>query len=214
MQSGQGFILSPDILLGAYARGIFPMAESREAPELFWLSPEWRGTFPICGFHISRSLKKRLLSSQFSYTIDADFSAVVQLCADREETWINDELFRLYDQLHAQGAAHSVEIWENGAIVGGVFGLRIGAAFFGESMFSRATDASKAALAVLHAHLQAGGFTLFDTQFLTPHLKSLGAIEIARDSYLSQLAQAIKTAAHFPHQQRKRRPTAALFTSS
>ena len=214
MQSGQGFDLSPDILLGAYARGIFPMAESREAPNLFWLSPEWRGTFPIGGFHISRSLRKRLLSNQFTYSIDAAFGAVVRSCADREETWINDALFALYDQLHAQSDAHSVEIWEGETLVGGVFGLKIGAAFFGESMFSRATDASKAALAILHTHLNEGGFTLFDTQFLTPHLASLGAVEIPRNEYLKQLAKAVIIPAKFPERQEKRRPTAALFTPS
>lgn len=212
MQSGQGFRLSPDILLGAYARGIFPMAESREAPELFWLSPELRGTFPIGGFHISRSLKRRLTSPQFTYSIDADFSAVVRLCADRDETWINDALFALYDQLHAQGDAHSLEIWKEDQLVGGIFGLHIGGAFFGESMFSRATDASKAALAVLLHHLQAQGFTLFDTQFLTPHLASLGAIEIPRTTYLTQLANAIVVPASFPPATKKRHQTAALFT--
>ena len=211
MTSGQGFQLSPDILLGAYARGIFPMAESREAPELFWLSPEERGTFPIGGFHISRSLKRRLQSDQFTYSVDTAFSAVVRLCADREETWINDELFALYDALHAQGDAHSVEIWEGDALVGGVFGLRIGGAFFGESMFSRRTDASKAALAVLHHYLQQGGFALFDTQFLTSHLASLGAVEIARDAYLARLAVAITLPAIFPAKTQKRHPTAALF---
>lgn len=213
MKSGQGFTLSPDILLGAYARGIFPMAESREASDLLWLSPEERGTFPIGGFHISRSLKRRLLSDQFTYSIDTAFSAVVRLCADRDETWINDALFALYDALHAQGDAHSVEIWEGDELVGGVFGLRIGGAFFGESMFSRRTDASKAALAVLHHHLQQGGFTLFDTQFLTSHLASLGAVEIAREDYLAQLAVAIALPAIFPAQTRKRHPTAALFQS-
>lgn len=179
-------------MLAAYALGIFPMADGRESGNLFWLNPEHRGVFPVGGFHTSRSLARKLNSGRFEASLNAAFSRVVTLCAEREETWINESLARIYDELHAMGAAHSLEIWEGEALVGGVFGLSIGAAFFGESMFSRATDGSKMALAVLHRLLVAGGFRLFDVQFITPHLASLGAVEIPRDEYLRQLARAVR----------------------
>ena len=192
--------LTPEILLSAYAGGIFPMAEHRDDNELFWVDPRQRGVFPLNDFHISRSLRKTIRSEQFRITFDADFSGVVQGCADREETWINDMLFDLYSQLHRTHAARSVEIWEKDQLVGGVFGITLGGAFFGESMFSRRTDASKVALAYLIDHLNIGGFSLFDTQFITTHLASLGAQEISRTSYRAQLKTALEIDADFDRQ--------------
>lgn len=183
--------LTPDLMLAAYAHGIFPMAEGREVDHVFWVNPEWRGIFPIGGFHISRRLARKLRSGRFEASLNGAFSEVVAACADRNETWINADLSRVYDDLHAMGAAHSLEIWEGEALAGGVFGLTIGAAFFGESMFSHVTDGSKMALAVLHHRLESGGFRLFDTQFLTPHLASLGAVEVSRAAYLDMLAGAV-----------------------
>jgi leucyl/phenylalanyl-tRNA--protein transferase len=173
------------------------MAESRQSDAVFWVSPERRGVFPVGGMHISRSLTRTLRSGRFTASADRAFAQVVAGCADRDETWINPDLFRVYDALHAGGAAHSIEIWQGERLVGGVFGIVLGAAFFGESMFSTATDASKVALAVLQARLVAGGFRLFDTQFLTPHLASLGAIEIPRAQYLRHLVQALRQRGDF-----------------
>lgn len=198
--TGAGAVLSAEIILAAYARGIFPMAEHRHAEEVFWVSPERRGIFPIGGFHISRSLARTLRRGAFRVTVDRAFAAVVDGCADRPETWINAAIRAVYLDLHDQGHAHSVEVWEGEALVGGVFGIAIGAAFFGESMFSRRTDASKVALAYLHDRLLTGGFRLFDTQFLTPHLASLGAVEIARAEYLRRLAAAVRAPARFDAQ--------------
>lgn len=189
--------LTPQRLLSAYALGVFPMAESRDATEIHWVDPRRRGVFPISEFHISRSLSRRIRRGSFSVTVDRDFDGVVRACADRPETWINDEIFHLYSQLHAMGHAHSLEIWQDGALVGGVYGVTLGAAFFGESMFSRATDGSKLALAFLCHRLQAGGFQLFDTQFLTPHLASLGAVEISRLDYHRRLRAALAAEARF-----------------
>lgn len=189
--------LTPDLLLHGYSIGIFPMAEHRDDPDLFWVDPKMRGVFPLDGFHISRSLARRIRNCGFSVSIDQDFLAVVDACADRTDTWINGELRNLYAQLHRAGYAHSLEIWENGDLVGGVFGIAIGAAFFGESMFSRRRDASKIALAYLVDRLRQTGFQLFDTQFLTAHLASLGAVEIPRHRYHSQLDQATNSGADF-----------------
>lgn len=190
-------MLTPGLMLAAYAHGIFPMAEGRSSRRLAWVDPERRGVFPVGGMHVSRSLARRLGSGRHEASVDAAFSRVVALCAAREETWINADLARVYDELHAIGAAHSLEIWDGEALAGGVFGLTIGAAFFGESIFSAATDGSKMALAVLHRLLAAGGFRLFDTQFLTPHLASLGAVEIPRAAYRRRLAAAIAGEARF-----------------
>lgn len=192
--------LTPDMLLAGYAGGIFPMAEHRGDTELFWVDPRQRGVLPMERFHISRSLAKTLRSERFTVTFDADFRAVVDGCADRPETWINADLARLYSQLHRARMAHSIEVWDNGALVGGVFGVTLGAAFFGESMFSRRTDASKVALAYLVDRLVQGGFTLFDTQFITPHLRSLGGIEIPRDTYRKKLDAALPRDADFDRQ--------------
>ncbi|MFY8145674.1 MAG: leucyl/phenylalanyl-tRNA--protein transferase, partial [Rhodobacter sp.] len=169
-----GPAITPDILLRAYAAGIFPMAERRDDPSIHWIDPKRRGIIPLNRFHISRSLRRRLLHSDYAIRTDSDFSGVVQGCAGRDETWINDDIFSLYLALHRAGYAHSLEVWDADALIGGVYGVALGAAFFGESMFSRRRDASKVALAWLVDRLRAGGFTLFDTQFLTAHLASLG----------------------------------------
>ena len=189
--------LTPDLLLRGYARGIFPMADSREAREIHWVEPRHRGIFPLDDFHISRSLSRHIQRCGASVSVDRAFDDVVAGCAGRGVTWINAEIARSYSQLHRQGHAHSLEVWQNGALIGGVYGVVIGAAFFGESMFSRATNASKLALAYLIHRLLAGGFILFDTQFLTPHLASLGAVEIPRAAYQRRLAEAIALPASF-----------------
>ena len=189
--------LTPELLLRAYAAGIFPMAESATDPELFWVDPKRRGVIPLDRFHVSRSLARRLRRKDYSVTFDVAFSAVVQGCADRPETWINPTILGLYDALHDRGRAHSVEVWQGDQLVGGVYGVVLGSAFFGESMFSRATDASKVALAYLVSRLRAGGFALFDTQFLTDHLASLGAIEVSRDKYHEMLEHALARPADF-----------------
>ncbi|HKL68276.1 leucyl/phenylalanyl-tRNA--protein transferase [Salibaculum sp.] len=192
--------LSADTLLAAYASGVFPMAEHEDDPDLFWVDPRQRGVLPLDGFHISRSLARTLRRGIFSVTFDTDFAGVVAGCADRDETWINATLRGLYAELAARGHAHSCEVHdETGALVGGVFGVAIGGAFFGESMFSRRTDASKVALAYLVDRLRAGGFTLFDTQFITPHLRRLGGLEIPRAAYRQKLATALETRARFDH---------------
>jgi leucyl/phenylalanyl-tRNA---protein transferase len=189
--------LTPELLLQGYAMGIFPMAEHRDDPDIFWVDPRLRGVFPIDGFHISRSLARTMRRTPFTVSINTAFSDVVTGCADREDTWINAEIFALYQALHDRGAAHSIEVWDGGDLVGGVYGVTLGAAFFGESMFSRRDNASKIALACLIDRLKRGGFTLFDTQFLTPHLASLGAVEITREAYHSRLEEALERKADF-----------------
>lgn len=189
--------LTPDLLLHGYSIGIFPMAEHRNDPDIFWVDPRRRGVMPLDGFHMSRSLKRSMRNAPYHIAINEDFSGVVEGCADRAETWINDEIRALYSMLHASGHAHSLEVWENDMLVGGVYGVALGAAFFGESMFSRRRDASKIALAYLVDRLVQAGFTLFDTQFITPHLASLGAIEISRAQYHSALSEALGKPASF-----------------
>lgn len=189
--------LTPDILLRAYAMGIFPMSDGRDDPEIHWIDPRRRGVLPLDGFHLSRSLARRIRSRSCRVTTDTAFDAVVEACADRPETWISHRIQRLYQDLHRTGHAHSIEVWQDDSLVGGVYGLTLGAAFFGESMFSRATDASKVALAHAVHRLRAGGFRLFDTQFLTPHLESLGAIEVPRADYHRRLAEAMEERAEF-----------------
>lgn len=185
--------LTPELILQAYANGVFPMAEGREDNEIFWVDPRARGIIPLDGFHVSRSLAKSIRSGRFAVTFNQDFAAVMEGCADRDETWINDTIFELYYDLHKLGFGHSLEVWEGTRLVGGVYGLTLGTAFFGESMFSRATNASKVALAYMVARLNRTGFTLFDTQFLTPHLESLGGIEISRARYRKLLDEALET---------------------
>ncbi len=189
--------LTPQLLLQAYQVGLFPMSEARDDPEVFWVDPTMRGVFPLNGFHISRSLARRMRTEEIHVTFDAAFEDVVHGCADRPETWINDTIFELYRQLFQRNHAHSVEVWNGNKLIGGVYGVSIGAAFFGESMFSRQTDASKIALAYLVDRLRTGGFLLFDTQFITPHLASLGAVEISRDDYQQQVALATVQKASF-----------------
>lgn len=184
--------LTPQMILTGYANGVFPMSDSRDNPNLFWVDPADRGIIPLDGFHISKSLAKTIRSERFSIRFNTDLNGVVEGCADREETWINDTIFNLYKKLHAIKFCHSLEVYEGDALVGGVFGLTIGTTFFGESMFSRRTDASKVALAYMVARLRATGFTLFDTQFITSHLASLGAIEIPRADFHDLLEKALK----------------------
>ena len=189
--------LTPDLVLHAYASGIFPMAETRDDPEIFWVDPMHRGIMPLDGFHISRSLGRRIRQGRLSATVDTDFPGVIDACADRPETWINDTIRTLYLDLFEAGHAHSLEIRDGGDLAGGVYGVALGGAFFGESMFSRSTDASKVALTYLVDRLRKAGFTLFDVQFLTPHLASLGAVEIPRETYRERLADAIDVDADF-----------------
>lgn len=184
--------LSPALILRAYANGIFPMAEARDDPEIFWVDPRERGIFPIDGFHVSRSMARRVRRAEYRATLNQDFAAVVDGCAARENTWINDTIRGLYIELHNMGHAHSLEIYEGDVLAGGVYGVSLGAAFFGESMFSTRTDGSKRALLHLIDHLRRCGFHLFDTQFLTDHLASLGAKEISRSDYRSRLASALQ----------------------
>ena len=187
--------LDPRLLLQGYASGIFPMADSRDASELFWVEPRQRAIIPLDGFHLSRSLRRTIRLGRFSVTRDRDFAGVIAGCADREETWINAELERAMLALHGSGHAHSIEVWRDGALVGGLYGVKIGRAFFGESMFSRMTDASKVALAWLVARLKVGNFTLLDCQFMTNHLASLGAVSVPRETYVALLSVALGGAA-------------------
>ena len=189
--------VTPELLLRAYAAGVFPMAESRHDPGLHWVDPPRRGILPPDGFRMSRSLRRRLLRAPWTVRTDTAFAAVVAACADRPETWINGPIFDLSCALHRLGHAHSVEVWEGEALVGGVYGVALGGAFFAESMFSRRPDASKAALAWLTDRLRAGGFALCDTQFLTPHLASLGGVEVGRAAYRRRLAAALELRADF-----------------
>ena len=189
--------LTPELLLHGYSIGIFPMAEHRDDPEIIWVDPRRRGVFPLDGFHISRSLSRAMRRTRFTITTNTAFNDVVTGCADRADTWINAEIFSLYAQLHALGHAHALEVWEDDMLVGGVYGVTLGRAFFGESMFSRRDNASKIALACLVDRLNRGGFTLFDTQFLTPHLASLGAQEITRAAYHARLEMALMKTADF-----------------
>lgn len=191
--------LDPELLLQAYAAGIFPMAESRHDPDLFWVDPRLRGVLPLDGFHVSRSLARRVRRGAYRATLNADFAGTVTGCAERAETWINDRIRALYLELHAMGHAHSLEIWQEDVLAGGVYGVSLGGAFFGESMFSRRTDASKLALAHLVGHLRRCGFVLFDTQFQTDHLSSLGALEIPRSEYRAALAHALTVEASIAH---------------
>ncbi len=189
--------LTPELVLAAYAQGIFPMAEQRDSTEIYWIDPRRRGILPLDGFHVSRSLQRRARRGDYAITFDRDFAGVVAGCAGRPETWINDEIAAIYGALHLSGHAHSVEVWDGEVLAGGVYGVAIGSAFFGESMFSQRTDASKLGLLYLIDRLRQGRFTLFDTQFVTDHLASLGAVEIERRDYQRRLAKAIRRTAQF-----------------
>jgi leucyl/phenylalanyl-tRNA--protein transferase len=193
--------LTPQLLLGAYASGIFPMAESRNDPGLYWIDPDKRGIIPLDAFHIPRRLRKTLRTAPYEIRCNADFLGTIRGCAEpqgsRPETWINDEIERLYAALFEMGFAHSVECWREDELVGGLYGVSLGGAFFGESMFTRARDASKIALCHLAARLCKSGYVLLDSQFLTDHLLQFGTIEIDRAEYKSRLADALKVNADF-----------------
>lgn len=184
--------ITAETLLMAYASGVFPMAESRDDPDIFWVDPKLRGVMPMGGPRLSRSLRRTIRREPFLLTLDEAFDRVVAACADRDETWINPSIAALYGELHRAGFAHSLEAWEGERLVGGVYGVAMGRAFFGESMFSASRDASKVALAHLMATLRRDGFALFDTQFITPHLASLGAVEVTRATYRGRLARALE----------------------
>jgi leucyl/phenylalanyl-tRNA--protein transferase len=189
--------ITPSLVLQAYATGIFPMADAADSPEIYWVDPKLRGILPLEGFHASRRLMRSFLKAAFEIRIDTSFGAVVEACAERAETWINPAIVQIYEELHRMGQAHSVEIWQGNELAGGLYGVRLGAAFFGESMFSRRPDASKFALIALVARLRKGGFQLLDTQFVTEHLSRFGAVEISREVYRSRLKRAIAAQADF-----------------
>lgn len=194
--AGQTPEITPQLLLRAYSIGMFPMAESADDPNIFWVDPEQRGIFPLDGLIVSHSLAKRIRSDRFNIRVDHDFDAIIDGCASsakgRNDTWINPRIRKLYRELFIMGYVHTVEVYTpEGELVGGLYGVQLGGAFFGESMFHRQTDASKVALVHLVARLRHGGFTLLDTQFVTPHLESLGAIEVSRESYHAMLDKAI-----------------------
>jgi leucyl/phenylalanyl-tRNA---protein transferase len=189
--------LTPALLLQAYASGVFPMADSAVDEEIFWVDPQRRGILPLEAMHVSRRLARSFLAGGFEIAVDRDFAAVIAACAARPETWINGGISRLYRELHRLGHAHSVEIWDDGGLAGGLYGVALGGAFFGESMFSRRRDASKLALIALVARLRAGGFSLLDTQFVTDHLARLGAVEISRAAYHRRLEAALVQPARF-----------------
>jgi leucyl/phenylalanyl-tRNA--protein transferase len=194
-------VLTPELLLRAYAMGVFPMAEDREDPELFWVDPRMRGIIPIDSFHVPRRLRRVLRSGRFKATFDSDFEAVIEGCATatplRPRTWINDRIITLYTTLYHMGHAHSVECWLDGELAGGLYGVSMRGAFFGESMFNRHVDASKVALVYLILRLRSTGFTLLDAQFITKHLRRFGAQEISRYAYRKRLAAALKSEVDF-----------------
>ncbi len=194
--------ITPQVLLRAYSIGMFPMSDDADDPTLFWVDPEERGIFPLDGLIVSKSLARTVRSDIYRIEIDRDFDAVIEACAgggaDRPKTWINQRIRKLYRELFDRGFAHTVEAYDAaGALVGGLYGLQIGAAFFGESMFHKARDASKVALVHLVGRLRTGGARLLDTQFVTPHLESLGAVEMPRDAYHRRLDEAIGASANF-----------------
>lgn len=193
--------ITPDIVLKAYATGIFPMSEGRDEPEMFWVDPEKRGVLPLDGFHLPRRLRRTVRQDAFTIRIDSAFEDVMSACAEpasgRWTTWINREIQELFTELHQRGFAHSIEAWEGDELVGGLYGIALGAAFFGESMFSRRTDASKVALVHLIARLRLASFRLLDTQFITEHLRQFGAVEISRADYHSRLTRALSEYSDF-----------------
>jgi leucyl/phenylalanyl-tRNA--protein transferase len=193
--------ITPDVLLKAYACGIFPMAESADDPGLYWIEPQRRGVIPLDGFHVPRRLARTVRAGAFQIFIDKDFDAVVEACAapapGRGKTWINRRIRRLYRELFARGHCHTVEAWRDGRLAGGLYGVRIGAAFFGESMFHFERDASKVALVHLVALLKRGGFRLLDAQFMTAHLARFGTVEVGREQYQWLLGDAIGAKATF-----------------
>ena len=193
--------ITPALLLRAYASGVFPMADSATDPDIYWVEPALRGIIPLRGLHVPRRLRRTVRKGPFEIRVNTAFDAVMAGCAapapGRENTWINTTIRRLYNQLHEMGHAHSVECWQGERLAGGLYGVQLNGAFFGESMFSRARDASKVALVHLVARLNAGGFSLLDAQFITDHLARLGAIEIPREAYLARLGRALRHEADF-----------------
>jgi leucyl/phenylalanyl-tRNA--protein transferase len=193
--------VSPELLLQAYAVGLFPMAKARGDDALYWIEPETRGVLPMDRLHVPRRLARTIRQLPFEVRIDTAFARVIRACREatdnRAESWINDEIVQLYEALHARGHAHSVECWREGELAGGLYGVSLNGAFFGESMFTRVRDASKVALVALVAHLKRGGFSLLDCQFLTAHLARFGAVEVPRDAYRSLLARALAGSAPF-----------------
>ena len=193
--------IQPELLLRTYAAGIFPMAERRDSPGLFWVDPELRGILPLDKFHIPKRLQRTLQRHPFRVTSDTAFEAVIRACAapsaERPDTWINDAIIKIYCTLHRSGYAHSVECWQEDNLVGGLYGVALGAAFFGESMFSREKDASKVALVHLVKRLRGGGFTLLDIQFITDHLRQFGAVEIPRAEFHTHLTKALQRSGQF-----------------
>ena len=193
--------LTPDMLLRAYSNGVFPMAEDRDDPELVWVDPRMRGIIPMSKFHVPRRLRRTVRNDTFEVTFDRDFAGVIEGCAEategRPRTWINSRIVDLYTSLHFKGHGHSVECWQDGDLVGGLYGISLKGVFFGESMFSRATDASKVALVHLAAKLSVGGYAFIDTQFITKHLSRFGAIEVPRNEYRGLLAAALKFDSEF-----------------
>ena len=195
-------LLTPELVLSAYSIGLFPMANDRDDPVIHWIDPLHRGVLPLDRFHVPRRLKKVIRQGLFRLTVDMAFAAVIEGCAEatpgRPRTWLNDDMISLYVQLHERGHGHSIEAWQGDRLVGGLYGLALGSAFFGESMFSRATDASKVALVELVARLKIGGFTLLDTQFVNDHLKQFGIEEITRTVYKARLKAALQREAALP----------------
>lgn len=200
--SRRAFEVTPELMLRAYQAGLFPMAETRDSTKLYWLDPELRGILPLDTFHLPHRLARTVAHGRYTVTSNTAFPAVIAGCAEvtagREDTWINADIERLFNALHRQGNAHSVETWADGVLVGGLYGVALGGVFFGESMFSRARDASKVALVHLVARMRIGGFRLLDTQFVTTHLAQFGTVEIPRDDYKKRLAQAVATDARWP----------------
>ena len=189
--------LAPETLIRAYCNGIFPMAEGKDTDKIFWVSPEIRGVIPLNKFHISKSLRRSIVKRDYKIKINTDFLGVIKNCADRPESWINSDILKAYSDLFNLGFCHSIEVWDNDDLIGGVYGLAIKRAFFGESMFSKRSNASKIALAYLVSRLKYGGFLLFDVQFQSEHLKTLGAIEVLKANYRDLLKNALEGDANF-----------------
>ncbi len=193
--------LTPDLILKAYACGVFPMAERHDAAEVYWIDPDFRGVLPLEKFHVSRRLARTVRAGTFEIKVDQDFPATIKGCSKRtqkrRDTWLNAQLIHVFSELHRHGYAHSVETWREGRLVGGLYGVAMGAVFFGESMFSLEPDASKVALVALVERLKRGGFTLLDTQFVTAHLRQFGAVELPRSQYLTLLSEALSRPASF-----------------
>lgn len=189
--------LAPETLIRAYCNGIFPMAEGKDTNKIFWISPEVRGVIPLNKFHISKSLRRSIVKKDYNIKINTDFLGVIKNCADRPESWINSDILKAYSDLFNLGFCHSIEVWDNDDLIGGIYGLAIKRAFFGESMFSKRSNASKIALAYLVSRLKYGGFLLFDVQFQSEHLKTLGAIEVLKANYQDLLKNALEGDANF-----------------